>query len=62
MVQSYLDSGVLERVEKAPEFNFPTYLLYARERDTPELQQAFAVLREVIESDTDWSQRWSPMV
>ncbi|AZD98976.1 LysR family transcriptional regulator [Pseudomonas chlororaphis] len=62
VVQSYLDSGVLERVEKAPEFNFPTYLLYARERDSVELQQAFEVLREVIASDTDWSQRWDPMI
>jgi len=62
VVQSYLDSGVLERVEKAPEFNFPTYLLYARERDSTELQQAFEVLREVIASDTDWSQRWDPMI
>ncbi|MGE7955883.1 LysR family transcriptional regulator [Pseudomonas sp. NPDC089530] len=62
VVQSYLDSGVLERVEKAPEFNFPTYLLYARERDSAELQQAFEVLREVIANDTDWSQRWDPMI
>lgn len=62
VVQSYLDSGVLERVEKAPEFNFPTYLLYTRERDSAQLQQAFEVLREVIASDTDWSQRWDPMI
>ncbi|MCP1478876.1 DNA-binding transcriptional LysR family regulator [Pseudomonas chlororaphis] len=62
VVQSYLDSGVLERVEKAPEFNFPTYLLYARERDSAQLQQAFEVLRDVIASDTDWSQRWDPMI
>ena len=61
VVQSYLDSGVLERVEKAPEFNFPTYLLYARDRDSAELQQAFSVLREVIANDSDWSQRWSPL-
>lgn len=61
VVQSYLDSGVLERVEKAPEFSFPTYLLYARERDSVELQQAFDVLREVIKGDNDWSQRWSPL-
>lgn len=61
VVQSYLDSGVLERVEKAPEFSFPTYLLYARERDSVELQQAFNVLREVIAGDNDWSQRWSPL-
>ena len=62
VVQSYLDSGVLERVERAPEFSFPTYLLYARERDSASLQQAFEVLREVIGQDTDWSQRWSPII
>jgi DNA-binding transcriptional LysR family regulator len=62
VVQSYLDSGVLERVEKAPEFSFPTYLLYARERDSAALQQACAVLREVIASDNDWSQRWDPLL
>ena len=62
VVQSYLDSGVLERVEKAPEFSFPTYLLYARDRDSAALQQACAVLREVIASDNDWSQRWDPLL
>ncbi|GLK88754.1 LysR family transcriptional regulator [Pseudomonas turukhanskensis] len=60
VVQSYLDSGALERVEKAPEFNYPTYLVYARERDSEALQQAFALLREVVRSGADWSQRWDP--
>jgi DNA-binding transcriptional LysR family regulator len=60
VVQSYLDSGALERVEKAPEFNYPTYLVYARERDSDALQQAFALLREVVRSGADWSQRWDP--
>jgi DNA-binding transcriptional LysR family regulator len=62
VVQSYLDSGVLARVEKAPEFSYPTYLVYSRERDSAVLQQAFALLREVVRSDTDWSQRWDPMI
>lgn len=61
VVQSYLDSGALERVEKAPEFNFPVYLVYARERDSEVLQQAFALLREVVRSGADWSQRWDPV-
>jgi DNA-binding transcriptional LysR family regulator len=60
VVQSYLDSGALQRVEKAPEFNYPTYLVYARERDSEALQQAFALLREVVRSGVDWSQRWDP--
>ena len=60
VVQSYLDSGVLLRVPMAPEFSFPTYLVYSRERDTPVLQQAIGLLRETARDSTDWSQRWNP--
>ena len=49
-------------MENAPEFSYPTYLVYSRERDSALLQQAFALLREVVRSDTDWSQRWDPMI
>ncbi|CAD5107568.1 LysR family transcriptional regulator [Zestomonas carbonaria] len=62
VVQSYLDSGALERVPKAPEFSYPTYLVYSRERDSDVLQQAFQLLREVVRRDSDWSQRWDPMI
>lgn len=62
VVQSYLERGILERVPKAPEFSYPTYLVYSRDRDAPALQQAFAVLREVVRSDNDWSQRWDPLI
>lgn len=62
VVQSYLERGILERTPKAPEFSYPTYLVYSRERDSQELQQAFAVLREVIRCDHDWSQRWDPLI
>ena len=58
VVQSYLQSGVLQRVPRAPEFSFPTYLVYSRERDNPILQQAITLLREAAENSTDWSQRW----
>ncbi|MNZ41086.1 HTH-type transcriptional regulator GltR [compost metagenome] len=58
VVHAYLQSGVLRRVDKAPEFIFPTYLVYSREKDSPALQQAIAILREVIAEDIDWSQRW----
>jgi LysR family transcriptional regulator, flagellar master operon regulator len=60
VVQSYLDQGVLQRVPLAPEFSFPTFLVYARERDNPVLQQAIALLRAAAQNSTDWSQRWSP--
>ena len=61
VVQRYLESGVLELVPKAPEFSYPTYLVYSRDRDSPTLQHAFDLLREVIDSDEDWSQRWDPL-
>ncbi|MCP1645479.1 DNA-binding transcriptional LysR family regulator [Pseudomonas citronellolis] len=60
VVQSYLDKGVLRRVSRAPEFSYPTYLVYSRERDSAQLQQAFALLRELVREDPDWSQRWDP--
>ncbi|POA29286.1 MULTISPECIES: LysR family transcriptional regulator [unclassified Pseudomonas] len=62
VVQSYLDSGVLERVPKAPEFSYPTYLVYSRDRDSAVLQQAFGLLRELVKTDSDWSQRWDPLI
>lgn len=62
VVQSYLDSGALERVPKAPEFSYPTYLVYSRERDSEALQEAFRLLRDVVRHDSDWSQRWDPMI
>ncbi|MFW0753751.1 LysR family transcriptional regulator [Pseudomonas sp. H11T01] len=62
VVQSYLDSGVLERVPKAPEFSYPTYLVYSRDRDSATLQLAFELLREVVKADGDWSQRWDPLI
>ncbi|MFB4393554.1 MULTISPECIES: LysR family transcriptional regulator [unclassified Pseudomonas] len=62
VVQAYLDSGVLERVPQAPEFTYPTFLVYARERDSHALQQAMAVLRQqVADGVSDWSQRWDPL-
>jgi DNA-binding transcriptional LysR family regulator len=61
VVQSYLENGMLEPVPKAPEFSYPTYLVYSRDRDSAALQRAFDLLREVISSDDDWSQRWNPL-
>jgi DNA-binding transcriptional LysR family regulator len=61
VVQGHLDSGELERVAKAPEFTYPTYLVYSREKDSPALRQAIEVLREVVAEDIDWSRRWDPI-
>jgi len=62
VVQSYLDSGVLERVPQAPEFTYPTFLVYPRREDAA-LQQALAVLRRLLsDANSDWSQRWDPLI
>ena len=63
VVQAYLDSGVFERVPHAPEFTYPTYLVYPRKRDSEALQQAFSVLRRLVAAGaSDWSQRWDPVL
>ncbi|MNE90141.1 hypothetical protein D3C80_1876230 [compost metagenome] len=63
MVQAYLDSGVFERVPQAPEFTYPTFLVYPRKRDSEALQQAFAILRQLVAAGvSDWSQRWDPVI
>ncbi|WP_028240650.1 LysR family transcriptional regulator [Stutzerimonas azotifigens] len=59
VVQAYLDGGLLEAVARAPEFTYPTYLVYSRDRYSPVLQRAFGLLRDLVKSDNDWSQRWA---
>jgi DNA-binding transcriptional LysR family regulator len=63
VVQAYLQNGVFERVPQAPEFTYPTFLVHARERDSEALQQAFNVLRRLVAAgESDWSQRWDPLI
>lgn len=62
VVQAYLDAGMLERVPMTPEFSFPAYLVYSRERESDMLTAAIALLRQVATTSHDWSQRWDPLV
>ena len=57
VVQRYLEEGVLKRVEQAPEFSYPVYLVHARASESPALLKAVELLREVALDDYDWS-RW----
>ncbi|WP_312669432.1 LysR family transcriptional regulator [Stutzerimonas nitrititolerans] len=57
VVQRYLDEGILKRVEQAPEFSYPVYLVYSRASESPALNKALELLREVARDDYDWS-RW----
>jgi DNA-binding transcriptional LysR family regulator len=58
-VQRYLELGMLQKAAHAPEFSYPVYLVYSRKNDTPALQQAFALLRELVSEEPAWSQPWS---
>jgi DNA-binding transcriptional LysR family regulator len=62
VVSSYLDKGVLERVEEAPEFSYPVYAVYPRSSSRTGLQAALAILRQIVREDADWSQRWDFLV
>jgi DNA-binding transcriptional LysR family regulator len=62
VVQSYVDRGVLERVPMAPEFSYPTYLVYSRNNHSAVLPKAFALLRKITLQEGDWSQRWDPLI
>lgn len=61
VVRQYLETGLLQRVEMAPEFSFPTYLVYARQRRSEALDKALQYLRELAGAEQDWSQRWDPI-
>lgn len=63
VVQAYLDRGVLERVLEAPEFTYPTFLVYLRKDGNEALHQALEILRRQVAAGTsDWSQRWDPLI
>ena len=58
VVEHYLQTGELTRVEGAPEFSYPVYLVYSRENRSPFLAQAIDTLKATCAEPIDWSQRW----
>lgn len=46
-VQPYLEQGLIVRETNAPEFSYPVYLIYSRERDSKLLQLAIANLKQL---------------
>jgi hypothetical protein len=49
-------------VPLAPEFSYPTYLVYSRDNPSSTLRRAFELLREIAKENGDWSQRWDPLI
>ncbi len=58
MVMFYLSNGLMHQVVRAPEFSNPAFLVYSREKDSPELQQGLTILRTLVNEEADWSQHW----
>ncbi len=54
VVQAHLESGLLERVQSAPEFSYPVYLIYSRTRDIALLPEAFEILQDSLADGGDW--------
>lgn len=48
VAQPYLEKGLLERVETAPEFSYPAYLVYARALNDATLRTAIESLHRAI--------------
>jgi DNA-binding transcriptional LysR family regulator len=59
VAESYLRKGLLEKVKNAPEFSYPVYLVYSRERESDERENAFKILRKLVIEEPDWSQHWN---
>ncbi len=55
VVQQPLQQGLLRRVARAPEFAYPLYVVYPRNKDSEVLAQALAALRTVAASDAGWN-------
>lgn len=57
VVQAYLQDGTLELVPQAPEFSYPVYLLYSRDRHNLINANALQILKNVISDEINWSQQ-----
>lgn len=53
-----LSEGRIEIVKDAPEFSYPVFLVYSRERQSDVMEQLISLLQEVIEEEADWTEHW----
>jgi DNA-binding transcriptional LysR family regulator len=54
VAQPYLEQGLLQRDTSAPEFSYPVYLVFSRERASEQLYELFEVLREQVVQLDHW--------
>ena len=54
--QKYIENGELAVVEASPEFSYPIYLMYPRNKNNAVMSQVLKKLREASKREFDWSQ------
>jgi DNA-binding transcriptional LysR family regulator len=58
VVRRALEEGLVRRVKSAPEFSYPVFLVYSREKASDAMHSAFDVLRMIVKEETDWALHW----
>lgn len=53
-----LAEGRVRIIKGAPEFSYPVFLVYSRDRHSESLEQAFTVLRALVKEEADWTEHW----
>lgn len=48
----------IELVKNAPEFSYPVFLVYAREKKNQAMERIFGLLQSVAEEEVDWTEHW----
>lgn len=56
VIEPHLAQGTLQRVPHAPEFSWPVYMVYAKSQSSEALQDALAVLKNLMREDANWLQ------
>ncbi len=56
VIEPHLARGTLQRVPHAPEFSWPVYMVYAKSQSSEALQDALAVLKNLMREDANWLQ------
>lgn len=58
VVRRALAEGLIQRVKNAPEFSYPVFLVYSREKASEIMQASFDVLRMIVKEETEWAEHW----
>lgn len=56
VVQTPLQEGTLELVPQAPEFSYPVYLIYPRDKHNQVTANVLSILKDAISDEISWSQ------